>query len=222
MFSYLFMRVLEERPRSYDRCMNKISQGHLKSVRENVIREIPENAQVLEIGCGTGELATMLLSRGAAITAFDVNPAMVAVARERVKNGGLKNKLTIKEMGIEGMDNLPSASYDAVVSTLVFSELSADERHFALMHSKRVLKPGGILIIADEVIAHKAVRKLLQFFVRLPMLVLIYLVSHSSNRPLDNLPADLNNAGFKVKKEIRSKGGTFAMVVGGVPQINKT
>ncbi len=205
MFSYLFMRVLENRPRSYDRCMNKISQGHLKSVRENVIREIPENAQVLEIGCGTGEMATMLLSRGAAITAFDVNPAMVAVARERVKNGGLKNKLTIKEMGIEGMDNLPSASYDAVVSTLVFSELSADERHFALMHSKRVLKPGGILIIADEVIAHKAVRKLL-----------------SSNRPLDNLPADLNNAGFKVKKEIRSKGGTFAMVVGGVPQVNKT
>ncbi len=64
MYSYLFMRKMENRPRSYDRRMNKISLGHIKSVKENVIREIPENAQVLEIGCGTGELATMLLTRG--------------------------------------------------------------------------------------------------------------------------------------------------------------
>jgi demethylmenaquinone methyltransferase/2-methoxy-6-polyprenyl-1,4-benzoquinol methylase len=221
MLSYLFMKVLENRPRSYDRRMNKISLGHIKSVKENVVREIPENAQVLEIGCGTGELTTMLLTRGATITAFDANPAMVAVARERVKNKGLKNKLTIREMGIEGMDNLSSASYDAVVSTLVFSELSEGERHFALMHSKRVLKPGGVLVIADEVIPHKAVRKFLQFLVRLPILVLTYLVSRASTHPLSNLPGDLNNAGFKMKKEIRSKGGTFAMVVGGVPEVNK-
>jgi demethylmenaquinone methyltransferase/2-methoxy-6-polyprenyl-1,4-benzoquinol methylase len=160
MFSYIFMRMLENRPRSYDRRMNKISLGHIKSVKENVVREIPENAQVLEIGCGTGELATMLLTRGATITAFDVNPAMVAVVRERVKNMGLKNKLTIREMGIEGMDNLPSASYDAVVSTLVFSELTDDERHFTLMHSKRILQPGGVLVIADEVVPHKSVQKL--------------------------------------------------------------
>ena len=222
MLSYLFMKVLENRPRSYDRRMNKISLGHIKSIKENVIREIPENAQVLEMGCGTGELATMLLTRGATITAFDVNPAMVAVARERVKSKELKNKLTIREMGIEGMDNLPSVSYDAVVSTLVFSELTDDERHFALMHSKRVLKPGGVLVIADEVVPDKAIRKLLQFIVRLPMLVLTYLVSRSSTHPLGHLPGDLINAGFRVKKEIRSKGGTFAMVVGGVPPDNKT
>ena len=222
MISYLFMRVLESRPRSFDRRMNKISLGHIKSVKENVIREIPDNAQVLEIGCGTGELAKMLLTRGATITAFDVNPAMVAVARERLKNKGYNKKLTIKEMGIDGMDNLLSASYDAVVSTLVFSELSDDERHFALVHSKRVLKPGGVLIIADEVVAQKAMRKLLQFFVRLPMLVLIYLVSRSYTHPLQNLRRDLNNAGFRVKKEIRNKSGTFAMVVGGVPKVYKT
>ena len=179
--------------------------------------EINEETSVLEIGCGTGELATMLLTRGAVVTAFDVDPAMVAVARERVKNKGLITKLTIREMGIEGLDNLPSASYDAVVSTLVFSELSADERHFALKQSKRVLKSGGVLIIADEVVPHKAVRKRLQFLIRLPMLVLTYLVSRSSTHPLSNLAGDLSNAGFKVKKEIRSKGGTFAMVVGGLP-----
>ena len=56
-----------------------------------------------------------------------------------------------------------------------------------------------------------------QFLIRLPMLVLTYLVSRSSTHPLSNLAGDLSNAGFKVKKEIRSKGGTFAMVVGGLP-----
>jgi demethylmenaquinone methyltransferase/2-methoxy-6-polyprenyl-1,4-benzoquinol methylase len=222
MLSYIFMRMLESRPKSYDRRMNRISLGHIKSVKENVAREIPDHAQVLEIGCGTGELASMLLTRGATIMAFDVNPAMVAMARERVKNKDFKNKLTIREMGIEGMDDLPSASYDAVISTLVFSELSDDERHFALMHSKRVIKPGGVLVVADEVVPYNAVRKFLQFLIRLPMLVLTYLVSRAYTHPLDNLPGDLNNAGFKVKKEIRSKGGTFAMVVGGVPEVNNT
>jgi len=39
---------------------------------------------VLEVGCGTGQLTRQLADRGMALTAIDLGPAMVAVARKRL------------------------------------------------------------------------------------------------------------------------------------------
>jgi cyclopropane fatty-acyl-phospholipid synthase-like methyltransferase len=214
MLSYIFMKILEGRPRSYDRRIDRVSRGRVKSAKEAVVAEVTEGAHVLEIGCGTGELAAMLIARGATVTGFDVSPAMVEVACERIKAEDLSDKLTIQQMGVDGMDGLPASSFDAVVSTLVFSELSDDERRFALAHAKRVLKPGGVLVIADEVVPRTAVRKLLQSLVRIPMLAATYLVSGSGTHSIADLTAELKAAGFEVRKEIRSQGDAFALVVG--------
>ena len=46
-----------------------------------------------------------------------------------------------------------------------------------------------------------------------------------NSRPVDRrfkFPERVYPAGFRVKKEIRNKSGTFAMVVGGVPKVYKT
>jgi trans-aconitate methyltransferase len=42
---------------------------------------------VLDLGCGTGELAARIQGRGARVWALDADPAMVAVARERLGAG---------------------------------------------------------------------------------------------------------------------------------------
>lgn len=116
-------------------------------------------------------------------------------------------------MGIDGMDGLPSSTFDTVVSTLVFSELIGDERRFALKQSYRVLKPGGVFIIADEVVPRTAVRKILQAFVRLPLLAITYLVARTATHPIPDLRGELETAGFTIQKEVRSQGDTFALVV---------
>jgi demethylmenaquinone methyltransferase/2-methoxy-6-polyprenyl-1,4-benzoquinol methylase len=213
MLSYLFMKILEGRPRSYDRLMDKVSRGQVKTVKEAVVAEVPEGAHVLEMGCGTGELAAMLIARGATVTGFDLSPTMVEVARDRIEAEGLKDKLTIEQMGVDGMDGFPASSFDAVVSTLVLSELSDDERRFALKHSKRVLKPGGIFVIADEVVPRTASGKVLQALVRIPMKAATYFVSRTSTHPIADLPGELKAAAFAVQKEIRSQGDAFALVV---------
>ena len=218
MFSYLFMKILEGRPRSYDRRMDAISRGRIRSVKEDIVREIPQGARVLEMGCGTAELASMLVGRGAVVTAFDPSPAMIEVARERVNREGIGDRLTIKHMGVEGMDGLSSAHYDAVVATLVLSELSDQERRFALTHAKRVLKPEGIIVIGDEVIPRKALPRILQALFRLPLLLLTYLVSRNTTRPIADLPGELKSAGFAINKEIRTQGDAFALVIGSVPE----
>ena len=214
MFSYVFMKILEGRPRSYDRRMDKASRGRVRAIKEAVAAEVPQGARVLEIGCGTGELAAMLIRLGATVDGFDASPRMVEVVHERIAEEALQGKLTVRQMGVHGMDGLPASTYDVVVSTLVFSELNEDERRYALKHAMRVLKRDGLIIIADEVVPREAARRILHAIVRAPMLAMTYLASGTSTRPIPDLSGELAEAGFHVEKEVRSHGDAFALVKG--------
>lgn len=217
MFSYVFMKILELRPRSYDRWMDRSGRGRVLAAKRAVAAEIEPGAHVLEIGCGTGELAAMLVAGGASVNGFDLNPGMVAATRERIEAGNLGDRLTVRRMGVDGMDSLPDRSYDAVVSTLVFSELTGDERRFALGHAFRTLRPGGRLVIADEVLPRSGGGRFLHAISRAPVLAATYLISRKSTRPLADLPGEAAAAGFVVEKEIRSRGDAFALLTARKP-----
>jgi cyclopropane fatty-acyl-phospholipid synthase-like methyltransferase len=213
MLSYVFMKILEARPRSYDRRINRLSGHWTRAMKEQVAAAVRPGSKVLEIGCGTGELASLLVSSGCTVDAFDLSPSMVAAARERIAAEGLEGRLTVQQMGVEAMDTLPGSLYDAVVSTLVFSELADSERRFALRHAHKLLRPDGCLVIADEVVPHSPTRRVLQALIRLPMVAATYLITRSSTRPLRDLAGELSEAGLVVQKEQRSHGDTFAIVI---------
>jgi demethylmenaquinone methyltransferase/2-methoxy-6-polyprenyl-1,4-benzoquinol methylase len=213
VLSYVFMRILEGRPPSYDRRMDAVSSGRVRAVKEAVASEVPPGARVLEIGCGTGELASLLCARGASVHAFDLSPSMIDMARSRIQSENLHGRLECTEMGIEGMDGLPDRAYGAVVSTLVLSELSDDERRFALRHAFRVLAPGGVLVIADEVVPRTRGRRLAHGIARAPLLAATYLVAGATTRPLPDLAGEVTTAGFLLQQEERSHGDAFALIV---------
>ncbi|MDP7112665.1 MAG: hypothetical protein QGH45_11915 [Myxococcota bacterium] len=50
MFSYVFMKILEGRPASYDRKMDAASQGRVLEMKNAVVAEVPEGSSVLESG----------------------------------------------------------------------------------------------------------------------------------------------------------------------------
>ena len=82
MFSYVFMKLLERRPRSYDRAMDVASSGRTRRMKRAVVAAVESGSHVLEIGCGSGELAALLVRAGCTVEGFDRNRAMVAAARE--------------------------------------------------------------------------------------------------------------------------------------------
>jgi ubiquinone/menaquinone biosynthesis C-methylase UbiE len=207
------MKLLEKRPRSYDRRINKASQGRVLSVKKAVTAELTAADRVLDIGCGTGEFAVMLAAQGASVDGFDINPKMVDVACERIMKEDLENAVSIRHMGVDGMDAFPDSYYDAVVCILVLSEFSDDERHFAFRHAARILQPDGLIVIADEVVPIKKINRVLHTIIRIPMLLATYLVARATTRPIADLAGELSDAGFAVQKEIRSQGDAFALVV---------
>lgn len=216
MFSYVFMKILESRPRRYDRGIRWLSLGRSERVKERIVREqvLPRN-RVLEIGTGTGTLALLAARKGASVLAFDISAGMLTVAREKIRAAGLGERIELLEMGVAQMDGLPSETFDLVVSTLVFSEFSPDETRYALRQAHRLLRPGGRIALADETRPRGLFKRFIYHLVRTPLLLITYLLTQTATRAVSGLEARLEEAGFRVLQTNRSALDTFLYVVAG-------
>ena len=218
MSSYIYMKILESQPRRYDRGIELLSTGAARRAKQKIVAEnVHAGDRVLEIGCGTGGLAILAAREGARVQGFDVSPGMLDVAREKLIEAGLDDRVELAEMGIAGMDRLPDTHFDLVMSTLVFSELSADEQAYALAHARRVLRPGGRLALADEARPPHALARLLHGCVRAVLLAITFALTQTTTRAVADLEGAVQRAGFFIEKQERSALGSFLYLVARAP-----
>jgi ubiquinone/menaquinone biosynthesis C-methylase UbiE len=105
-----------------------------------------EGERVLDVGCGTGTLALLAkqAAPGAELVGLDADPEMLARARAKPDAAGIRFE--------QGMaDELPyeDASFDKVLSSLVFHHLPRPVKEGAAREIARVLRPGGEFHLAD-------------------------------------------------------------------------
>jgi demethylmenaquinone methyltransferase/2-methoxy-6-polyprenyl-1,4-benzoquinol methylase len=210
MSSYIYMKILESRPKRYDRGIAILSLGKSEKAKKRLVADnVQSGDRVLEIGCGTGTMAILAAQKGAEVFGFDVSGPMLEVARKKVGGAGLSKTIELVEMGVSGMDRLPDGGYDLVMSTLVFSELSPDEQNYALRHAHRTLRPGGRLAIADEARPRSFGKRLLHGAVRIPLLVVTFALTQTTTRAVVGLSERVAQAGFRIIKEERSSLDSF-------------
>src|SRR5207244_1320650 len=99
----------------------------------------------LDAGCGTGFLSFELSARGHRVTGVDFAPAMIAEARRKAAERGLS--VRFEEGDAEQLPFRP-ASLDLVISRHVLWTLPHPEA--AIDEWKRVLRPGGRLVVVDS------------------------------------------------------------------------
>lgn len=106
--------------------------------------------RVVEIGCGRGVGAELLLERwGAAhVTAIDLDPAMVERARRRLARFGSRVEVRVGDACELPLDD---AAADAVVDFAVIHHVPVWRD--AVTEAVRVLRPGGQLVF-EEVTRH--------------------------------------------------------------------
>ncbi len=99
--------------------------------------------QVLDLACGTGEISRMLLAMGADVTGVDFAEPMLERARAKHRGRAFRARLgDVEDLRLEA-----DASYDAIVTRhLVWTLVDPD---IAFREWRRVLKPGGRLLIVD-------------------------------------------------------------------------
>lgn len=214
MLSYVYMKLLESQPRRYDRGVALLSLGHSERARRQVVKENVHPAdRVLEIGCGTGTAAILSAQIGARVLGFDVSGPMLTVARAKVAAVGLEDSIDLVEMSVSGMDELGADSFDVVISTLVFSELSVDEQTYALHQAFRVLRPGGRIALADEARPRGLWTRLLHGAVQVPLQVVTFALTQTSTKAVVGLSDLVRQAGFRVVTDERSNLDSFLYLV---------
>jgi len=217
MSTYVLMKILESSPDRYDRGIRLLTRGRLDAAYDRLASHVRPGDRVLDIGCGTGALTLRALARGGVVTALDINPAMMDVARRKVEayrgeTGETSGDVTFLEMGVAEMDDLESG-FDVVMSGLCLSELTDDEITYALDHVRRILKGGGVLLIGDEVPPEGILRRFLYMLFRIPLAALTYLVAQTTTGAVKDLESRVAGIGLEIESVRRHGIGGFVELV---------
>jgi ubiquinone/menaquinone biosynthesis C-methylase UbiE len=110
--------------------------------------ELAPGQRVLEVGCGTGNLALLVKRRHPDATVVGLDPDPKALARARRK--AARARLPVQwDRGFADELPYPDGSVDRVLSALMFHHLEPAGRLGMLREVRRVLAPGGSLHLLD-------------------------------------------------------------------------
>jgi len=102
---------------------------------------ITAGEKVLEIGCGTGEFTKRIAQTGADITAVDISPDLLEVARSGITNINVRFHI----QNVEKLD-FEDESFDVVIGSSILHHLNLNP---ALKEVYRVLKNGGMVVFTE-------------------------------------------------------------------------
>lgn len=106
--------------------------------------KVPSGSRVLDVACGSGNLAIPLARGGAKVTGVDIATNLLEQARQRADAESLS--ATFDEGDAEQLP-YPDSSFDVVVS--MFGAMFAPRPELVVAEMARVLKPGGRLAMAN-------------------------------------------------------------------------
>ena len=109
---------------------------------------LTDHPRVLDLGCGTGNLAIAIKAElfRASVVALDADDDILELARSKAAAAGVA--IDFRRFGAPVLP-LKALSFDAVASAFLFHNLRPDDKARLLREVFRVLRPGGMLHVAD-------------------------------------------------------------------------
>ncbi|MFZ5479533.1 MAG: class I SAM-dependent methyltransferase [Myxococcota bacterium] len=104
--------------------------------------------RVLDVGCGTGSLAILVKQHapGVIVCALDGDPRILEIARTKARAAGAE--VEFRE-GLAWEPPWEEGSFDRVFTTLMLHHLSTEDKLRTLRACRRLLRPGGRVLVAD-------------------------------------------------------------------------
>lgn len=101
-------------------------------------------ARVLDVGCGGGLLSEAMAASGARVTALDLAPELIEVARLHLLESGLD--VDYRLQSVESLADEAPASFDAITCMEMLEHVP--DPGSVLRACARLLKPGGVLLLS--------------------------------------------------------------------------
>jgi ubiquinone/menaquinone biosynthesis C-methylase UbiE len=165
--------------------------------------------RILDLGCGTGAMALALAHACPAATVIGVDGDREVLERARAKADAEGVELELHQALADHLP-LPDASMQCVLSTLLFHHLAPSVKRGALTEVRRVLRPGGRLLICDVGRASDPVMRGAFFAVQL-----LDGFANTRSHARGELPGIVSRAGFSdvtVLDRYRTGGGTLELI----------
>jgi ubiquinone/menaquinone biosynthesis C-methylase UbiE len=149
---------------------------HNAHYHEYLMRHLPRKCgRVLEIGCGAGSFSRRLARRAERVTAIDLSPQMIRLARERAKEFP-----NIDFVNADAMTYSCAAhQFDAVATLTTLHHLPMED---ILRKISRALRPGGVFLCLD-LYRRSSLSDALLDGAAFPASLLLNLIKNGSLRP---------------------------------------
>lgn len=120
-----------------------------QALRDRIVEraDLRASDRVVDVGAGTGLLALAAARRCEQVWAIDISPAMCRVLKAKAAARSVRNLTVVKASAMRLP--LPDDSVDAVVSNYCYHHLNDGDKLVALTEARRVLRPGGRLVLGD-------------------------------------------------------------------------
>jgi len=211
--SYIFMKILEKRPGSYDAGIAKYASGDFAEIRREMLSLVGEGDRVLDVGCGPGTFAVECAKRGAVVEAVDINPEMLYTAELAAKKDGVEDRVAFQQMAATEL-SFEGGSFDVIVFSLSMSELRDVEQRVAINSAFELLRPGGKLIVADEVVPEGVGGKLWYYLRRSLLYPITLIIARATTRPVHEMEDKFRYSGFDIERVETYERGSLKLAVG--------
>ncbi|OLS12847.1 MAG: hypothetical protein RBG13Loki_3542 [Promethearchaeota archaeon CR_4] len=200
------MKKLEREPSTYEAGFTALTKGVNLKVQDWIVGQVQEGTVLLEVGCGPGVLAQKLAQKNCLVTAIDSNPAMIEQAKTSNPND-VAHPVDFRQ-GSSGVLPPREGGYEVVVSTFLLSELGPLAQQLFLRAAWEVLKPGGIIYLAEEFVP-RGIRRVGFALKRWWYLRKLKRQRTGVTHPLANFVAFIKPTGFEIVGEQNWIGGAI-------------
>jgi demethylmenaquinone methyltransferase/2-methoxy-6-polyprenyl-1,4-benzoquinol methylase len=135
---------------SYDTLDVMYFRRKSSSPRNALVEQIPSGrTAILDVCAGTCANSILIAKNRpeAKITALDLSPEMLKIAKKKFQKQGIKNIKTV--IGDASHTGLPDKSFDVILLSLVLHEISEELRKAILGEIRRLLNDNGRLIVIE-------------------------------------------------------------------------
>lgn len=145
-------KVISRLARILDFAENLIFLGRLEQVWQRLIdkAELSRGERVVDVGCGTGKVpivAADMVLPGGEVVGIDASTEMIAMSRKRAREANVD--VAFRQSVMEDLP-FPDGYFDVVLSCQALHHVPRDAKFQALSEMRRVLKPGGRLLLLDH------------------------------------------------------------------------
>ncbi len=134
------MKTREPKKMRFDEIADGGKEAYRQEAKAAFVGDVVNSADLLDVGCWTGDFASLAASRARSVTGLDIEPRALEVARGKVPRASF----------VEGsVLDLPfeEAIFDVVTFFDVLEHLPVDSEARALREISRVTRPGGCLAL---------------------------------------------------------------------------